>query len=90
MLFTPISKRKIPDYPLIFFLVKENVSAKRTHCAGEQEECAKLADHIGNEGLACLGMPNESYSIIGNEVEEKVRYRKHAKTDDQGDERELK
>ena len=83
-------KRKIPDYPLILFLVEENVRAKSTHCAGEQEECAELTNHIGNEGLACLGMPNESDSIIGNEVEEEIRYRKHAKSDNQGDERKLK
>ena len=37
-----------------------------------QEERAELTDHIGNKGLARLGMPGEGDAAVGNEVEEEI------------------
>ena len=57
---------------LLSVLAEENEGGKSTHGAGEEEEHRKLTDHIGNEGLARLGMPGEGDTAIGNEVIEKV------------------
>ena len=69
----------------LFLTVKENESGNSAHSTREEEKHTELTDHIGDERLARLGMPNEGYSLIGDEVEEEVRYRKNTKTDDQGD-----
>ena len=73
----------------LFILVKEYKCANSTHSAREEEKNAELTDHIGNEGLACLGVPDESDAVIRNKVEEEIGYCKHTEAYYQSNERKL-
>ena len=74
----------------LIFLFKEKERANTRDCGGKKEEYAKDTYQIGNKRFPRLRMPHESDTLVCDEMEEKIRYGKHEKSDCQSYQRKLK
>ena len=64
-------------FELFIFFRKEDERGKKTYGRAEKKQNAELAYKVGNERLSCLFVKGKGYSVICNEMVEKVIYRKY-------------
>ena len=64
---------------LFFFLIEEDKRRNKAYRRREEKEHAKLTDKVGNEGLSRLLVEGKGYSAVGDEMIEKVVYKKYCR-----------